>query len=96
VAVLLALMESPRAAGEVVNLGNPNEHTVLQIAELTLEMTGSDSEIAYLPLPVDDPSKRKPEIARARCLLGWRPVVALHDGLRMTHSTCLANTAALS
>lgn len=84
VAGLIALMESERAAGEVVNLGNPNEHTVLQIAELILEMTGSDSEIAYLPLPVDDPSKRKPEIARARRFLGWRPKVALHDGIERT------------
>ncbi len=82
VAGLIALMESARAVGEVVNLGNPNEHTVLQIAELILAMTGSDSEVAYLPLPVDDPSKRKPEIAKAGHLLGWRPEVALRDGLK--------------
>jgi nucleoside-diphosphate-sugar epimerase len=81
---LVALMESDRAAGEVVNLGNPNEHTVLQIAEQILELTGSDSEIAYLPLPVDDPSKRKPEIAKARHLLGWEPRTALHDGIEHT------------
>jgi nucleoside-diphosphate-sugar epimerase len=81
VAGLVALMESECAAGEIVNLGNPSEHTVLQIAELILEMTGSDSGISYLPLPIDDPSKRKPEIAKAQHLLSWRPITALQDGL---------------
>lgn len=81
---LMALMESDKASGAIVNLGNPNEHTVLQIAEHIIELTGSTSEIAFLPLPVDDPSKRKPEVAKAQHLLGWTPTIALHDGLQRT------------
>jgi dTDP-glucose 4,6-dehydratase len=69
---------------EPVNLGNPDEVTILQFAQEILALSGSKSQIAYKPLPQDDPRVRKPDIARARQLLGWEPRVARHDGLRRT------------
>ena len=69
---------------EPVNLGNPDEVTILQFAEEILALSGSKSQIAYKPLPQDDPRVRKPDIARARQLLGWEPRVARQDGLRRT------------
>jgi dTDP-glucose 4,6-dehydratase len=65
-----------------VNLGNPNEFTILQLAETVLRLTGSKSEIVYEALPVDDPQVRQPDITRARQLLGWEPQIDLEDGLR--------------
>jgi dTDP-glucose 4,6-dehydratase len=67
-----------------VNLGNPRELTVLEIAKLVLELTGSSSEITYHPLPADDPKVRRPDISRARALLEWEPQVELEDALRRT------------
>jgi dTDP-glucose 4,6-dehydratase len=67
-----------------VNIGNPRELTVKQIAELVLTLTGSHSKIEYRPLPVDDPKVRRPDIRRAKQLLGWEPKVELEDGLRKT------------
>jgi len=67
-----------------VNLGNPRELTVLEIARLVLKLTGSSSEIQRQPLPVDDPKVRRPDIGRARALLNWEPRVELEDGLRKT------------
>jgi dTDP-glucose 4,6-dehydratase len=67
-----------------VNIGNPDEFTVLQLAELVLEVTGSASEILYEPLPVDDPAQRQPDITMAREQLGWEPVVPLPEGLART------------
>jgi dTDP-glucose 4,6-dehydratase len=67
-----------------VNIGNPRELTVKQIAELVLKLTGSNSKIEYRPLPVDDPKVRRPDIRRAKQLLGWEPQVELEDGLRNT------------
>jgi dTDP-glucose 4,6-dehydratase len=67
-----------------VNLGNPNEMTVLQFAERIRALTGSSSAIAHRPLPVDDPKVREPDIGRARRLLGWEPVVPLDEGLART------------
>ena len=67
-----------------VNIGNPSEFTVTQLAELVLEATGSRSEIVYEPLPVDDPTQRKPDITLARTHLDWEPEVALRDGLLRT------------
>jgi dTDP-glucose 4,6-dehydratase len=67
-----------------VNIGNPGEFTVTQLAEIVLEVTESSSEIVYEPLPVDDPTQRKPDITLARTALGWEPQVALRDGLALT------------
>jgi dTDP-glucose 4,6-dehydratase len=65
-----------------VNVGNPSEYTVLELAETVLRVTGSTSEIVFEALPVDDPQIRQPDITRAKQLLGWEPKVQLEDGLR--------------
>ena len=67
-----------------VNLGNPSERTVLNLAEIILEMTGSKSQIVYKDLPSDDPVKRKPDITTAKEILGWEPKVDIKDGLEKT------------
>jgi len=67
-----------------VNIGNPDEFTLLELAETVVEATGSRSEIVYEALPVDDPQVRQPDISRARDLLGWEPKVGLLEGLRAT------------
>jgi dTDP-glucose 4,6-dehydratase len=68
-----------------VNIGNPDtEHTILDLAKLAIEVTGSTSEIVFEPLPVDDPLQRQPDITRARELLGWEPQVGLREGLERT------------
>src|SRR5574340_23362 len=69
---------------EPVNIGNPHEMTIEEIATTIVRMTGSPSRIAYKPLPTDDPRVRKPDITRARTLLGWEPKVALDEGLTKT------------
>jgi dTDP-glucose 4,6-dehydratase len=65
-----------------VNLGNPEEYTILECAKAVLEVTGSKSEMSYADLPVDDPTRRRPDITKARALLGWEPRVGLKDGLK--------------
>jgi nucleoside-diphosphate-sugar epimerase len=67
-----------------VNIGNPNEFTLLELAEAVIEVTGSSSEIVYEALPVDDPKVRQPDIALARDILGWEPEIDLLEGLRKT------------
>ncbi len=67
-----------------VNIGNPNEFTILECAQLVLKVTGSKSQIRYEPLPVDDPKQRCPDITKARQLLGWEPTVDLESGLRQS------------
>jgi dTDP-glucose 4,6-dehydratase len=79
---LIALAES--AYHEPVNIGNPDEYTLLALADAVLEVTGSDSPIVFAELPVDDPKQRRPDISLAAELLGWSPEVALLDGLRRT------------
>ncbi len=66
------------------NIGNPDEYTVGELAEMVLELTGSDSTIEYRELPTDDPKQRRPDITRARSLLGWEPRVAVRDGVVRT------------
>ena len=67
-----------------MNLGNPDEKTLLELAELILRLTGSSSELVYEALPVDDPQVRQPDITRAKQILGWEPEIPLQDGLRKT------------
>jgi dTDP-glucose 4,6-dehydratase len=68
-----------------VNIGNPNEFTIRELAEAVLDVTGSSSEIAFEPLPVDDPTQRQPDITLAREVLGWEPEVQLREGLTRTY-----------
>ena len=79
---LVALQES--GVHEPVNIGNPIEMTLLEMAEAVVELTGSSSEIVFEALPVDDPQVRQPDITRARDLLGWEPEVELREGLTRT------------
>ena len=67
-----------------VNVGNPDEHTILEFAEKVLKIIGSDSQIVFKELPVDDPKVRRPDISRAKDVLGWEPVVGLGEGLERT------------
>jgi dTDP-glucose 4,6-dehydratase len=80
---ILALLDS--AWTGPMNIGNPDEFTVLELAELVLEVTGSTSEITFEALPVDDPVRRRPDISLARRELGWRPEVDLREGLALTY-----------
>lgn len=81
---LTRLMDSDRAIGMPVNLGNPIELTVKALVDLVVAMSGTDSRIVFRPLPVDDPRRRKPDISRAMELLDWRPSVDLEQGLEAT------------
>ena len=81
---LMRLMGSPDEVTGPVNLGNPGEFTIRELAEEVIELTGSSSRIIHLPLPVDDPQQRRPDISKANELLGWKPTVALRDGLLKT------------
>lgn len=67
-----------------VNLGNPNEMTIRELAETIIEYTGSKSKVVFKELPEDDPKKRRPDISRAKSLLGWEPKVPLKEGLMKT------------
>jgi dTDP-glucose 4,6-dehydratase len=80
---ILALLDSDWIGP--MNVGNPDEFTVLELARSVLEVTGSDSEIAFEPLPVDDPTRRRPDITLATEMLGWRPEVDLREGLARTY-----------
>lgn len=81
---IVAMMNSDRAGIGPVNLGNPNECSVHELAKTITALTGSSAEFVYEDLPVDDPHRRKPDITRAQDLLGWKPTVNLHDGLAQT------------
>ncbi len=78
----LALLDSEQTGP--INIGNDNEFTIAQLAELIVDVTGSTSELVYLPLPVDDPTQRKPDLTKARTLLGWEPTVQLREGIERT------------
>jgi len=67
-----------------VNIGNPNEFTILECAQLVLKMTGSKSKLSYKPIPQDDPKQRRPDITKARQILGWEPKIGLEAGLRLS------------
>ena len=79
---ILALLDSDYVGP--VNVGNPDEFTIREAAELVLEVTGSASEVVFEPLPVDDPTQRRPDISLARRVLGWEPRVPLREGLART------------
>ena len=81
---LLALMHSPDEVTGPINLGNPGEFTIAELANLVIEQTGSSGGIEYLPLPQDDPVRRQPDITRAKQVLGWEPTIPLADGLART------------
>jgi UDP-glucuronate decarboxylase len=80
----IRLMDSPDDFTGPVNLGNPGEFTMRELAEQILAMTGSRSELVFLPLPPDDPRQRRPDIGLAREKLGWQPEVPLAEGLAKT------------
>jgi dTDP-glucose 4,6-dehydratase len=84
VAGIIKLMMS--SENDPVNIGNPQEMSIEEMATLIIKMTGSKSRIVYKPLPTDDPKVRQPDITRARTLLGWEPKVPLHEGLTSTIS----------
>ncbi len=86
VAGLIALMESPAEFTGPMNLGNPTEMTVKDLAEMVLELTGSSSPIDHRPLPADDPVQRQPDITLAKEKLGWQPTIELNNGLGHTIS----------
>ncbi len=81
---LVRLMDSPKEVTGPVNLGNPAEFSMAELAAQVVAATGSKSELAYAPLPQDDPRQRQPDISRARELLGWQPAIALDEGLKRT------------
>jgi UDP-glucuronate decarboxylase len=78
------LMDTPKDVTGPMNLGNPDEYTMLELAERVIELTGSRSQIVFRSLPADDPRRRKPDITLARQHLGWQPSVPLREGLKRT------------
>jgi UDP-glucuronate decarboxylase len=80
----LRLMNSDEEFTGPVNLGNPHECTVLELAELIIQLTGSRSKVVFAPLPSDDPARRCPDISLARAMLNWQPTVSLREGLART------------
>jgi UDP-glucuronate decarboxylase len=91
---LIALMNSDPAVTGPINLGNPGEFTMLELAKKVLALTGSDCPIEHRPLPSDDPVRRKPDISRAKEQLGWQPRVTLDEGLLPTVEYFRGETAA--
>ena len=81
---LVLLMSAPDDASSPVNLGNPSEYRIKELAQLVLDLTGSRSQLIYKPLPQDDPLQRQPDISKARDLLGWQPKTGLRQGLEKT------------
>jgi dTDP-glucose 4,6-dehydratase len=84
---LVALLDSDETGP--INIGNPGEFTMLELARIVIELTGSDSEIVFEPLPADDPKCRRPDISKATERLGWAPTVDLREGLRLTYESYL-------
>ena len=77
-------MGSDRSITGPINIGNPNEFTMLELAELVLKLTSSQSKLIFKPLPEDDPKQRQPDIGLAKAKLDWEPKVMLEDGLKET------------
>jgi UDP-glucuronate decarboxylase len=78
---LVAMMASPHEVTGPINLGNPGEFTIRELADMVVEMTGATAGFEFLPLPTDDPVRRQPDITRAKQTLGWEPTISLSDGL---------------
>ena len=83
-AMMRTMEDTPDGFTGPVNIGNPGEFTIRELAELVVEMTGSRSELVFRPLPADDPKQRRPDITLARQMLGWEPKIALREGLAET------------
>jgi UDP-glucuronate decarboxylase len=81
---LMRLMDSGNEVTGPINIGNPGEFSMRELAEMVVEMTGSRSEFVNKPLPADDPRQRRPDITLAKEVLGWQPTVSLADGLKPT------------
>jgi UDP-glucuronate decarboxylase len=81
---MLRLMDSPDDVIGPINIGNPGEFTMTELADIILRLTGSPSQLEYRPLPADDPRQRRPDITRARTVLNWEPTIALEAGLKRT------------
>jgi UDP-glucuronate decarboxylase len=81
---IVRMMETPSDVTGPINIGNPNEFTIRELAELIIEMTGTKSKIRFEPLPSDDPRQRQPDIAMAKSILKWEPKTQLHEGLKKT------------
>ncbi len=81
---IMKAIEAKETAGEVINLGNPDERKISDIAAIIKQMTGSSSEVVFQELPQDDPKVRKPDITKAKELLGWEPTISLEEGLKQT------------
>lgn len=81
---LIRMMESGKTNSEPINIGNPGEYTMLELAQKIIELTHSGSELSFHPLPENDPVQRQPDITKARDILDWEPVINLEDGLQQT------------
>ena len=81
---MMRMMNGPDSFIGPVNIGNPGEFTMLELAQLVIEMTGSKAKISHMPRPKDDPSQRRPDITLAKKHLGWEPKVPLKEGLSKT------------
>ncbi|WP_256984669.1 MULTISPECIES: SDR family NAD(P)-dependent oxidoreductase [Paenibacillus] len=81
---LQKMMETEEANGEIINIGNPTEYTILEVAYLVKKLAQSDSKLVFLPLPQDDPKVRRPVIEKAQTVLGWEPEISLETGLKLT------------
>ncbi len=84
VEVIIRLMESADEVTGPINIGNPTEFTIRELAEKVVKLSGSKSELTFRPLPSDDPRQRQPDISKARDILGWAPSVQLDEGLTKT------------
>jgi len=81
---VLRLMDTDDSVTGPINIGNPGEFSMRELAEKVLALTGSSSELVFKPLPQDDPKQRQPDIAKAKAILGWSPTIALEEGLKRT------------
>ncbi len=81
---ILKIVYKDEANGEVINLGNNKEYTILELAKIIKDLTNSNSKIVFKPLPIDDPVRRCPDITKAKKILNWEPTTSLEDGLKKT------------